>query len=166
MTEQKTIDLNLVELTSLAANILDSLFLKAPKDKAKPIFKDLKQGKRYPLGTVKIQNTLEPKLHLELDYSEFCGPGFNFDAFIMALRGILTQVSQQFKMKGDLNIMTSDTGSVMIHLPGMIQIGEQLNAMVLAFEMGNQQQIGLRLMFVDPAQYEALRKDKAESGET
>lgn len=163
MTEKTDIDLNMVELVGLAANILDTLFIKASKNEGKPIFKDIKQGKQYPLGSITIQNKIESRLYLELDYSEFCGPGFNFDAFVLALKGILSQVSQQFKMQGNLNLMSSDTGAVMIHLPGIIKIGEQINVMVLSFELGTLQEVGVKLMFIEPGQYDEFRVDKQET---
>lgn len=159
MTDPKTVELNLVELVSLAANILDRLFLKASKDQAKPVFKDLKQGKSYPLGKITVQEIYNPELKLALDYSEFRGPGFNFDAFKLALEGILRQISQEFKKKGDLNLMTADNNSLLIHLPGMIQLGEQLNVMVMSFDMGNMDCITIKLMFLEPDQYEAFRKN-------
>jgi hypothetical protein len=54
--------------------------------------------------------------------------------------------------------MTSDQNSLLIHLPGMIQLGEQLNVMLMAFEMGNLEAITIKLMFVEPSQYDAVRK--------
>jgi hypothetical protein len=160
MTEKQNLEINIVELVGLTANILDQLFFKAPKDKAKTTFKELKQGRVYSLGTVTIQKVVSPELKLALDYSEYCGPGFNFDAFKLALEGILKQISLQFKKKGDLNIMTSDQNSLLIHLPGMIQLGEQLNVMLMSFEMGNLEAITIKLMFVEPSQYDALRKQQ------
>lgn len=158
MSEKQTIDLNLVELVNLAAKIVERLFIKAPKEKAKSNFKELKQGKNIDLGNVTIQETLKSSLKLALDYSEFCGPGFNFDVFEAALKGILVQISQKFKAKADLNIMTSEQGSVLIHLPGMIQLNEQLNVMVMAFELGDMKNITIKLMFMEPGQYEALKR--------
>ncbi|MGK0500433.1 MAG: hypothetical protein ACJAYG_002083 [Oceanicoccus sp.] len=158
MTEKKAVDLNLVELVNLAAQIVDKIFIKAPKDKAKTTFKEIKQGKVLDLGTVTIQKTLKTKLSLSLDYSEFVGPGFNYDVFEMALKGILGQISAKFKAKADLNIMTSEQGSVLIHLPGMVQMDKQLNAMVLSFDLADAKAINIHLMFMEPGQYEALRK--------
>jgi hypothetical protein len=157
MSEKKTIDLNLVDMVNLAAKIVERLFLTAPKDKAKSSFKELKQGKHIDLGSVTLQDTFNPSLKLALDYSEFCGPGFNFNIFEAALKGILTQISQKFKAKADLNIMTSEEGSVLIHLPGMVQLNDQLNVMVMAFELGNMTNITIKLMFMEPSQYEALK---------
>ncbi len=162
MTDKKNVDLNLVEFVNLAAKLFDGLFIKAPKDKAKATFKDIKQGNSLDLGFITIQETLKPNLKLALDYTEFVGPGFNYDIFEASLKGILSQISQKFQAKADLNIMTSETGSVLIHLPGMTQLNEQLNVMVLAFELGDIKNVTIKLMFLEPSQYDALRKDQTE----
>jgi hypothetical protein len=159
MTEKKNVDINLVELVNLAANILDQLFIKAPKDKAKAAFKDLKQGKAHQLGTVNFQDIVKPNLSLLLDYSEFRGPGFNLDAFNISIQGILQQIKIQFNKKGDLNILNGENNSFMVHLPGFVQIDEQLNALVMVFELGTMENIVIKLMYVDPSQYDELRKD-------
>ncbi|MFA7555457.1 MAG: hypothetical protein WCY88_14510 [Spongiibacteraceae bacterium] len=160
MSDNNNIEINMVELVNIAAKILDQIFIKSPKDKVKPLFKELKQGKKHALGTIEIKQRIKPALSLALDYSEFCGPGFNFDAVEIALKSILTQISQKFRAKADLNFMTSKDNSVLIHLPGIISIKEQLNVMVLVLELGNMKEITIKLMFVDPTQYDALRKDK------
>jgi len=163
MTDKNNIDINLVELVNLAAKILDQLFINAPKDKAKPVFKDIKQGKSFALGTVKIQELIESTISLDLDYSEFRGPGFNFDAFYTALQGILEQVSQKSQAKADLNIMTSEQGTILVHLPGMIEINKQLNVMVMAFDLGTMGHISIKLMFVEPDQYNAKEDSEQAS---
>lgn len=157
------LNLNMVELTNLSAKILDQMFLKSPKDKAKPVFKDLKQGNKLKLGSVTIANTLNPALELSLDYSEFVGPGFNFDVFTLALKTMLAQISQKFQQKAELNVMYSeDNRSMLLNLPGMVMIKEQLNAMVLGFDLGDLRTITVSLMFIEPSQYEAVRKTPAE----
>lgn len=161
MSDKENLDINIVELVALSANILDSLFIKASKDTAKTTFKDIKQGNAFPLGTVTIQERIKPSLSLALDYSEFKGPGFNFDAFQLALTSILKQIDIAFKKKGDLNIMSSQSSednTLLFHLPGIITIKDQLNAMVMALELGNLENITVKLMFLDPEQYEKLKK--------
>ena len=155
----KTLEINLVELVNLAAQILDGLFIRAKKDQAKAAFKEIKKGNKVELGTVTIQKTIESKLNLTLDYSQFVGPGFNFDGFELALKGILGQISEKFKAKADLNVMNDDQGSVLIHLPGLIQRDGQLNAMVLIFNIANLKEITIQLAFVEPSQYDAVRKN-------
>lgn len=152
------IDLNLPELVNLAAKILDRMFVQSPKDKAKPIFKDLKNKLAILLGTIDLQEEITAELKLVMDYSEFRGPGFNYDIFLAALSSILRQIGQAFQKKAELNVMTSEDGTVLIHLPGAIVFEDQLNVMVMAFEFYGSQSVIIKLLFLDPDQYEPYRQ--------
>lgn len=164
MTDKpKTLNINIVQLVNLACNLLHQGFIKQPKDKAKLLLKDLKNGKRVSVGRLTIgpegeAKKLEVPLRLELDYSEFRG-GFNYPAFDAALRAMLQRISATMKAKKDLNILTSEeTGSALVHQPGLIQSPDgQYNVLVMSFELGKPKEIGVRVMFVDPEQYEALK---------
>lgn len=156
MSEKNVIDVNLLELVNVAANVLDQLFINAPKDKAKLTFKNMKNGNKQSLGKITINNLIESPVNMTLDYSEFRGPGFNYDVFIAALRSILGQLSEKFRAKAELNILSSDDNTQLIHLPGIVNINSQFNVMVLAIELGTLDKITIKLMFVDPGQYEAL----------
>ena len=159
MSDNKTeLQLNLPELVNLAAKLLHRIFLDNPKDKARPIFKEIKSGTSVPLGQVTIDGQLTSDLALALDYSEFKGPGFNFDVFKTALVGILHQISEQFASRRDLNVMTSDEGTMLLHLPGMVEVSGQLNVLVMAFELANINNIVVKLMFLEPDQYEPYRR--------
>ncbi|NIB44610.1 hypothetical protein HBA55_33815 [Pseudomaricurvus alkylphenolicus] len=171
---KKKFNLNLVQVLDLGCGILNQAFIKQPANKAKALLKELKGGKRVSLGALTLSNkseagdvvdSLEVPLSLELDYTEFKGPGFNHPAFDAALRAMLNQIAQTLRAKKDLNILTNqETGGALVHQPGVIRIGEQHNVMVIAIEPGKKEDIILRLMFVDPDQYESLRKDDGESG--
>ena len=153
-----TLNLNLVEVLNLAAKLLNQMFLVAPKDKAKPVFKAIKNGEQVVLGTMTIDQKLKSNLKLALDYSEFQGPGFNFDVFKAGLQAILKQVSDTFRTKAKPNILQSDEGTVLVHLPGFVEINNQLNVLVLAFELARLEAIVIKLMYLEPGQYEAFRK--------
>lgn len=157
MSEENIIDLNLMELVNMSANVLDQLFINAPKDKAKLTFKNMKNGNKQSLGQITINNSIVAPVDITLDYSEFRGPGFNFDVFIAALRSILGQLSEKFRAKAELNILSSDDNTQLIHLPGIVNINNQFNVMVLAIALGTLDKITISLMFVDPDQYDALK---------
>jgi hypothetical protein len=160
MSEAKPIDINLVELATLSSNILQQILIKAPKNKAKPLFKDLKAGKAIALGSITLAEKLELPLKMDLDYSEFRGPGFNLDALKMSVETMLHQVMTRIRAKQDLNVMTSETGTALLHLPGAIQINEQTNVLVMAFDIGQAKQITLKLMYVDPTQYDQFKTEQ------
>ncbi len=169
-TPKKKFNLNLVQVLDLGCGILHQAFFKQKPDAAKALLKDLKGGKKVSLGALtlsnknqegEVQDSLEVPLAVELDYSEFKGGGFSFPAFQAALQAMLNQIAQTLKAKKDLNLLTNQkTGGALVHQPGVIKIGEQHNVLVIAIEPGGKDDIVLRLMFVDPGQYESLREDK------
>lgn len=169
-TPKKKFNLNMVQVLDLGCGILHQAFIKQSPDKAKVLLKDLKNGKRISLGALtlsnkntegEVQDSLEVPLSLELDYTEFKGGGFGFPVFEAALKAMLNQIGQTLRAKKDLNLLTNqETGGTLVHQPGVVKIGEQHNVMVIAMEPGKKENIVLRLLFVDPDQYESLRKEE------
>lgn len=154
------VDLNLAELTSLAARLLDGMFFATPKNEAKAVFKDLKKGLTILMGTVTLQQQYTFELKLALDYSEFKGPGFNYDLFLAALQAVMKQIKRAFDTRAELNVMTSEAGSALVHLPGAVVFENQLNVMVMAFEFVGERSITIKLMYLEPDQYEPYRQQK------
>lgn len=158
---QKNITLNMIQILDLGCGILQQLFLKQSEDKAKAALKELKHGKSLSLGEITLTNPSEeaPKipnipLYLKLDYSEFRGPGFSFPAYKLALKLMIEKIVKTVRAKKDLNVLTNEeTGAVLIHQPGVIQIGEQINVMLLTIESAPKNGMLLKLIFVDPEQY-------------
>ncbi len=157
------IDINLVPVLDLGCGMINQAFNRQPADKAKALWKELKTGKAVKLGAI----TLTPKngdmekrkelpLKVALDYSEFVGQ-FGFPVFIDALKSMLGRVAQTLREKKDLNLLTnSDQSKVLVHLPGVIKVNDQYNVLVIAIELAVDNEITLRLMFVDSSQYEQL----------
>jgi hypothetical protein len=155
MTEQNTknIDINLVEMTNLCANVLHQAFLSSPDKNARDLFKSLKQGKPISPGKLRLGEEMQAPLKLALDYSEFKGPGFNFDIFIAALHAMLQRISAQLKAKEKLNILHSETGSFLLNLPGVVERNEQINVLMMAMDFSKPKEVTLSLMFFDPEQF-------------
>lgn len=156
MTDQapKELNINLIELVNISANILHQLFVSAPKDKSREIFKTIKQGKAFNTGTLKLGEFGESSLKLSLDYSDFQGPGFNYDVFSQALQALLKRLSIKLQRKEDLNVLSSDKGSVVVTIPGLVQVQEQVNILMISLDFANPREITLCLMFIDPSQFE------------
>lgn len=153
------LDINLIEMVNLSANVLHQAFLSSPDKKARDFFKALKQGKTIKPGTLSLGDKLEAPLEIALDYSEFQGPGFNFDIFVAALHAMLQRISAKLKAKEDLNVMSSETGSFLIHLPGMVEREGHVNILVMSLDFSVAKKITLRLMFLNPEQF---KKESAE----
>jgi hypothetical protein len=166
---KKTVNLDLVKILNLGCNILHQAFVVAKENEAKTRLKELKSGKAIKVGAltltpkpregsdVAVPPPIEMPLRLALDYSEFVGP-FNFPDFRQALAAMLQRIGRTMKDKGDLNILTNPhNNSALVHQPGVINTNGQFNVLVLTIEPGSNKEIVLKLMFVDPNQYEQLR---------
>lgn len=164
----RKIDINLVQVLDLGCGILHQAFIRQSADKAKPLLKELKAGKSVKLGAITLTQkkpendstppiTQELPLKVALDYSEFVGQ-FGFPVFLEALKAMLARIALTLREKKDLNLLTNgDQSKVVIHQPGVIKVNDQYNVLLIAVEPGLNNDITLRLMFVDPAQYEQLK---------
>ena len=163
--------INMVQVLDMGCGILHQLFIRESVNKSKALLKDLKQGKKISVGAL----TLTPKdkdgkaealapldipLSIRLDYSEYRGPGFSHPVFIEALNGMLHQIVTAMRAKKDLNILTSESGSMLVHKPGVVQLDGQFNVMLLALEPSANNSMVMKLMFVDPDQYESVRREE------
>jgi len=153
--ENPEIDINIVQILNVAANILQTGFLTAPRVRAKREFKKLKQGNSIQVGTLNIGKLKDVPLSLQLDHSEYKGPGFGFDSFIAALQSMLRHTETAFKEQKDLNMLTSENQSefVLAALPGVVKLEEQINVMLMSFCFSQVPDINLKLMFVEPGQF-------------
>ena len=151
--ENPQIDINIVQILNAAASILQTGFLTGPRDQARHDFKKLKQGKSIKVATLNIGRLKDAPFKLQLDYSEYEGPGFGFDSFISALESMLRHTETALKEKKDLNILTNQKQSevVLAAVPGIVRREEQINVMMMNFSFGAPDVI-LKLMFVDPDQ--------------
>mgnify|MGYP000598552498 FL=1 len=158
------LNINLAEVLDISAGILNNAFIKAPKDNAKLLFKEIKGGKHYPMGNLTFGKQLTVEYKLAFDYSEFVGAGFNFDIFQAALFNLLHRIHEKMSAKEKVDFLTGEN-SVVINLPGVVQSnhkeGEQYNVMFMALDFPSPEQFILRLMFVDPEQF---RRSDDEAG--
>ncbi len=155
--ENPEIDINIVQILDFAANTLQTGFLTGPKAHAKQEFKKLKQGKSIKIATLSIGQLKNAPFKLQLDYSEYKGPGFGFDSFIAALDSMLRQTETAFNQEKDLNMLADQNQQelVLAALPGIVRREEQINVMMMSFSFSQTPDIILKLMFVEPGQFKS-----------
>jgi len=153
--ENPEIDINIVQVLNVAAGILQTGFLTGPRAHAKLEFKKLKKGKSIKIATLNMGQLKDAPLKLQLDYSEYKGPGFGFDSFVAALTSMLRHTETAFKEEKDLNMLTTQNQSelVLAALPGIVRREEQINVMMMCFSFIQAPDIILKLMFVEPGQF-------------
>lgn len=164
--KKNQLNINLAEVLDISAGILNTAFIKAPKDKAKLLFKEIKAGKHYSMGNLTFGKQLKVDYKLALDYSEFVGAGFNFSVFQGALFDLLRRIHEKITAKQQVDFLTGEN-SVVVNLPGVVQInhesGEQANVLFMALDFPSPQEFVLRLMFVDPEQFRRTDDDNTEA---
>ena len=158
-------EINVSKIVDDAAKILQSGFLNAPRARAKQAFKKLKQGTSIDVGTVSMGPIKNAPFKLQLDYSEFKGPGFGFDSFSAALTSMLRHTESAFKEKKDLNVLMNEDQSelVLAALPGIVQHDGQTNVMMMSFSFSQTPDVILKLMFVEPDQLSFVGADDSNS---
>ena len=158
-------DIDIVKVVDVAAKILTSGFLSGPRDRAKQVFKKLKQGNSVEVGTVNMGPIKNAPFRLQLDYSEFKGPGFGFDSFSAALTSMLRHTESAFREKKDLNaLMNEDQSEIVLGaLPGIVQHGGQTNVMMMNFSFSQVPDITLKLMFVEPSQFSFVQTGDSDT---
>ena len=149
--------LNIPRLLDLTGGILHKTFVTGEKEEAKKMFKKLKKEKKLPMGSINIEEKLELKMNLGLDYSEFQGAGFNFDLFRASLHAMLSRIANVLKEKGNLNVLTNEQNMMLFNLPGVIKKDDQFNVMVTMIDPTTPGEITFNLMYVDPSQFEGLQ---------
>lgn len=164
--QKAQLNINLAEVLDISAGILNTAFIKAPQEKAKLLFKEIKGGKHYPMGSLTFGKQLKVDYKLALDYSEFVGAGFNFAVFQAALFDLLHRIHGKMSAKQQVDFLTGEQG-VVINLPGVVQVnhkdGEQANILFMALDFPSPKEFILRLMFVDPEQFRRSDDETTEA---
>lgn len=157
MTEQQSINIDARKLFNLGANLLVAAFVRQKPEAAKKLFKDLKQGIKVSSGQLTSENSgAVIPIKLELDRSEYRGQ-FNFPNFDIAIRSLLqkfeTEVRKDKELK-ELRTLTNEAnGGVLFNLPSGVEIDGEINVLMMSVEPHDDCLV-VRLMFMDPAQFE------------
>lgn len=150
--------LNIDRLLTLSVQSLDNYFFRAPKEKARKLYKEIAGGDVVRVGTLRFkeEDELEPvTVKLALDDSEYRGH-LTFHIFKTALGATLRNIAERLQEKKDLNVFTSEeTGEILIHLPGAIRDRNhgEINVMVLGF-VPSLQTVTIKIQFLDPDQFQ------------
>lgn len=144
----------LPKVLDLGCGILLRAISKAPKLRAKELFKRLKQGEKVFLGDITVGGRLKLKLNLTLNAKEYVGPGFNLEVFRASVDQLLKKVAPRLRSKQNLNIRSNEDGVVLFDIPAGIRVKGQLNVMMLFMELNKVGEITMRLSYMDPEHFQ------------
>ena len=146
--------LDMSQFLTVAVNALDSYFFRAPKEKARRLYKDIAEGDAVGVATLSFGENKEQtvRLKLSLDQSEFRGH-LTFHLFQQALDMLLKNLAGRIQNKQDLNIFTSEeTSEILVHIPGLVEDGGNVNVLVLGLAPVRGGAL-IKLQFLDPEQF-------------
>lgn len=163
--------IDMAQFLALSVNTLHNYFFNVPKEKSRRLYKEIAAGESVGIATLTVGDNKEPgskepgskengiKLKLCLDQSEFKGH-LTFHLFQGALGMMLRNIADKIQRKADLNIFTSsETGEILIHLPGLVEDRGHLNVLVMGIAPSKTGAL-IKLQFLDSDQF---RKENPEA---
>jgi hypothetical protein len=155
------VTIKIPEVVNLACNVLYGGFVAKGDEHGKKLFKQLKEEEKLPAGSMTVGESLTINLTVSLDRKEFRGQ-LGFPVFKTILRSMLLNIGQTMDAREDLNFLTSENGSILVHKPGVVEKDGEYNVLVLVLTPDDDKEMNLCLTFLDPDQYDSLRKAKED----
>lgn len=164
MAPYKTQSIPTGKFLSMSANLLHRAFIETSRTSAKQAFRALSGGGTVPIATVKMEDNSTVRFTVALDHSEFRGR-FNYGAFRASLATLLGNIAGVLREgkavstfagagDGDTTIFGVSAVTVEEGTPSVMVLGADLGAPGTG--------VVLRLMYLDPAQFEG--RQVADSG--
>ena len=150
---------------SMSANLLHRAFIEASRTSAKQSFRQLSDGGTLPIATVKMEDESTVRFRVVLDHSEFQGR-FNDSAFRASLGTLLANIAGALREGKPVSTFAGSGGrdSVIFGISAVTMEEGSPRVMVLGADLGPPGAgILLRLMYLDPAQFE--QQQVARSGD-
>lgn len=145
---------------------LNTQFYATNRDASKRVFQLLVEGKNIPFMRIDMGEAGEVLCELSLDHSEHVGK-LNFSSFRKVLAVMMLGIKERLEAEKSLNIMSSESGELMFHIPGIHHSSDGINVIVSGFRQTAPGMAVVRLMYLNPEHYaEAARaaaKDKPAS---
>ncbi len=141
---------------TMSVNVLYRALLEASRADAKRIFNEISEGKRVQLMNVRLDDETELRFDLVLDHSEFQGDRLNFRGFREGVAGLIGAMGEALQGESNIPVFNEQGGrSMLFGIPGLTQVGEQVNVLMLAADMREPGCVQLKLQYMEPGQFQA-----------
>lgn len=162
MTQQQNFSIDARKLFNMSANLIVAGFFKQKPEKAKQLYKELKDGKQVRAGELTgNQSGAKIPVLMQLERSEYRGQ-FNLPNFDASLRALVSRIQTVIRKDPELKelrtLTNEATGGILFNVPSAIQTGDHVNVLMIAIEPGNNKLV-VKLLFLDPDQF---RKENAQ----
>ena len=152
------------QFLTMAANLLFKAFLEPTRTEAKKLFRQIADGAPVHLTNVQMEDKSTVRFELSLDHSELKGK-LNYGAFRASVGTLIHNLGETLRQEDpDIPVFTANDNSEM-RIFGVTAVtveAEQPRVMVLAAHQGaDRAAVELRLMYLDPAQFEQGQESTA-----
>ena len=139
----------------MATNLLHRHFFDAARTDAKRSYRELEEGGTVHLARVEMEDKSLADFLLSLDHSEFRGR-LNYGAFRASLGMLLGNLSNQLREEKEVSVFNEgdNADNVIFGVSGLTVEDDQPNVLVLGADTGGQAGVKLRLMYLDPGQFQ------------
>ena len=155
------VSLNPTLLLDAVSENLNRHFFADARDSSKTLYKAICAGKPAPFMRIDTGEAGEVFCELSLDSSLYVGK-LNFGKFRKTLAMMMLGIKTRIENDQPLNAMTSQGGEIMFNIPGIVNEENQTNIMVCSFTPMGPGLSTVKLMFLDPDQYETAVKQASE----
>ncbi len=139
----------------LAANLLHRALVEPGRTEAKQLYRRIEDGERLPLANVRMEDDSTAAFGLSLDHSEFRGK-LNYGAFRASVNALLANIGQVVREEKPVQVFSAQDGgeSMIFGVPAVTVEQGRTNLLVLSADPGAGGATELRLMYLDPLQFE------------
>ncbi|MFN2169703.1 MAG: hypothetical protein ACK2U9_26010 [Anaerolineae bacterium] len=141
---------------TISVNLLHQALLEVSRTRAKTIYRELAEGRIVPLTRVQMEDRALVQFDLALDHSEYRGKR-SFGNFRNSLATLVGRLAEALRTRQDVTVFTAehDPNVVIFGITGLTWADGHPNVMVLGADAGSgQPTVMLKLMYLDPAQFE------------
>ena len=155
MSQANTQSLSSQQFLVLAANLLHRALVEPGRTEAKQLYRRIEEGERTALANVRMEDDSTAAFGLSLDHSEFRGK-LNYGAFRASVNALLANIGQVVQEEKDIQVFNAQDGgqSMIFGVPAVTVEQGKTNVLVLSADPGAGGGTELRLMYIDPLQFE------------
>lgn len=145
---------NTVDLLESSAGLLFDYLLRPSKHDGKMRFKKISETEQQFVASMPTNEGGTANIHLRLDSSEYRGL-LNFNIFKQFLSHLVGLIAQALKEGSELSLRPAEGEQrFLLDLPAALEIEDQLNVMMLGFNLEKENEITLELLFFEPKQFQ------------
>lgn len=142
------------DLLESTADLLYDYLVRSSKHDGKMRFKKLNETEQHFVAEMPTRDGSSAKIYLKLDQSEFIGE-LKFTTFKNFIGRLLGLIAHTLKENKDIPIREEAKGQhILLDLPAAMKSDNQLNVLMLSFNLQQVNEITLELMFFEPTQFD------------